>query len=62
MKTGADHLKSLRDGRMVYLDGQVIQDVVTHPAYRNAVRSAARLYDFQAAPEHLERMTFVSPS
>jgi 4-hydroxyphenylacetate 3-monooxygenase len=62
MKTGADHINSLRDGRMVYLDGQLVHDVVTHPAYCNAVRSAARLYDFQVAPEHLERMTFVSPS
>jgi 4-hydroxyphenylacetate 3-monooxygenase len=62
MKTGADHINSLRDGRTVYLDGQLVQDVVGHPAYSNAVRSAARLYDFQAAPEHLERMTFISPS
>src|ERR671924_916679 len=62
MKTGADHINSLRDGRMVYLDGQLVQDVVAHPAYRNAVRSAARLYDFQAAPENQERMTFVSPT
>jgi 4-hydroxyphenylacetate 3-monooxygenase len=51
MKTGADHTHSLRDGRMVYLDGQVVQDVTAHPAYRNAVRSIAQLYDVQAAPD-----------
>jgi 4-hydroxyphenylacetate 3-monooxygenase len=62
MKTGADHIKSLRDGRTIYLDGQLVQDAVEHPAYRNAVRSAARLYDFQAAPENQERMTFISPT
>jgi 4-hydroxyphenylacetate 3-monooxygenase len=62
MKTGADHLNSLHDGRTVYLDGQLIQDVVGHPAYRNAMCSAARLYDFQAASENRERMTFVSPT
>jgi 4-hydroxyphenylacetate 3-monooxygenase len=61
-ETGADHINSLRDGRTVFLDGQLVQDVVMHPAYRNPVGSAARLYDFQAAPEHVERMTFVSPS
>ena len=61
-KTGADHLNSLRDGRTIYLDGQRISDVVEHPAYRNAVRSTARLYDFQAAPANLERMTFPSPT
>jgi 4-hydroxyphenylacetate 3-monooxygenase len=62
MKTGADHIKSLRDRRMVYVHGQLVEDVVDHPAYRNAVRSVAHLYDFQAAPENLERMTFVSPT
>jgi 4-hydroxyphenylacetate 3-monooxygenase len=62
MKTGADHIHSLRDGRQVYLDGQLVDDVVEHPAYRNAVRSVARLYDFQAAPANLERLTFVSPT
>jgi 4-hydroxyphenylacetate 3-monooxygenase len=62
MKTGADHINSLCDGRTVYLNGQAISDVVAHPAYRNAVRSAARLYDFQAEPANQQRMTFVSPT
>ena len=62
MKTGADHLKSLRDGRTVYINGQVVHDVTEHPAYRHAVRSAAGLYDFQAQPANQERMTFVSPT
>ena len=61
-KTGADHIKSLRDGRTIYLDGQRVEDAVEHPAYRNAVRSVARLYDFQAASENLEKMTFESPA
>ena len=61
-KTGTDHLNSLRDGRTIYLDGQRIADVVEHPAYRNAIRSTAHLYDFQAAPENLERLTFPSPT
>ena len=47
-KTGAEHLASLRDGRAVYIDGARVADVTTHPAFRNAVRSAAALYDFQA--------------
>src|SRR5689334_15052208 len=51
-KTGAEHLRSLRDGRTVYVDG------TAHPAYRNAVASAASLYDYQARPENIELMTF----
>jgi 4-hydroxyphenylacetate 3-monooxygenase len=57
-KTGDDHLRSLRDGREVYIDGERVADVTTHPAFRNAVRSAAALYDFQARPENLELLTF----
>ena len=57
-KTGAEHIKSLKDGRTVYLDGQLIGDVTEHPAFRNAVHSAGALYDFQAQPDKLELMTF----
>lgn len=57
-KTGAEHIKSLMDGRTVYLDGELVGDVTEHKAFRNAVRSAAALYDFQAQPENIELMTF----
>ena len=62
VKTGRAHLDSLRDGRAVFLEGAAVADVTAHPAYRNAVRTAAGLYDFQAAAENLELMTFESPS
>src|SRR3954469_5460056 len=57
-KTGAEHIASLRDGRTVYIDGQLVPDVTTHPAFRNAVHSAGALYDYQAQPENIELMTF----
>jgi 4-hydroxyphenylacetate 3-monooxygenase len=57
-KTGAEHIKSLKDGRTVYIDGKLVPDVTEHPAFRNSVRSAAALYDFQARPENVELMTF----
>ena len=43
--TGAEYMQSLRDGREVYIDGERVKDVTTHPAFRNSVRSLARLYD-----------------
>lgn len=61
VKNGAAHIDSLRDGRRIFIDGACVEDHVSHPAFRNSIRSAARLYDFQARPENLERMTFVSP-
>src|SRR3984893_14223342 len=57
-KTGAEHLASLKDGRTVYIDGDLVSDATTHRAFRSPVASAASLYDFQAAPENLELMTF----
>lgn len=58
MKSGEQHLESLRDGRQVYIYGELVKDVTAHPAFRNSVASAAHLYDFQSAEENLERMTF----
>ncbi len=40
-KTGAEHIASLRDGRTVYIDGALVEDVTTHPAFRNSVQSSA---------------------
>jgi 4-hydroxyphenylacetate 3-monooxygenase len=61
MRSGSDYLKSLKDGRQIFLDGDKIADVTTHPALRGAARSFAKLYDIAAAPEMRERMTFTSP-
>jgi 4-hydroxyphenylacetate 3-monooxygenase len=58
-KTGAEHIKSLKDGRTVYIDGKLVPDVTAHPAFQNSIKSAATLYDFQARPENIELMTFV---
>ena len=61
MKTGEKHISSLKDGREVYLNGSLVDDVTNHPAYRNVVASVGRLYDFQSAPENRELMTFAVP-
>ena len=58
VKNGADHLRALDKDRAVYLDGELIARVADHPAFAAACRSAAALYDFQAADENVERMTF----
>ena len=62
VKDGSKHIESLRDGRQIFLDGAPVDDPIAHPAFRNAIRSAAGLFEYQAQPENLERMTFVSPS
>src|ERR1700748_375081 len=57
-KTGAEHIKSLKDGRTVYIDGKLVPDVTTHPAFSKSIQSAGALYDFQAKPENIELLTF----
>ena len=43
--TSAEFLESLRDGREVYIYGERVKDVTTHPAFRNSAASVALLYD-----------------
>ncbi len=43
--TGQEYIESLRDGREIYIYGERVKDVTTHPAFRNTVRMMARLYD-----------------
>lgn len=62
VKSGRDHLRSLQDGRAVYINAEKVADVTEHSAFRNSIASACGLYDFQSAPENVERMTFVSPT
>ena len=61
MRTGADYLRSLNDGRRVFLDGELVKDVTAHPAFRQAARSIAALFDIAADPAQRERMTYPSP-
>jgi 4-hydroxyphenylacetate 3-monooxygenase len=59
-RTGADFLASLRNGRSVYLDGQRVADVQTHPAFATGARSVAGLYDVANDPANRDLMTFPS--
>lgn len=58
--TGAEYLESLRDEREVYIYGERVKDVTTHPAFRNAARSMARLYD--ALHDKKQKATLTSPT
>jgi 4-hydroxyphenylacetate 3-monooxygenase len=55
--TGAEYIASLKDRREVYINGERVKDVTTHPAFRNAVRSLARLYDALHDPKTKDVLT-----
>ena len=50
LRTGKEHLESLRDGRVVYIGKERITDVTTHPAFRNGARTMAAIYDAKCDP------------
>ncbi len=49
LRTGNEHLQSLRDGRVVYIGSERVDDVTTHPAFRNGARSMAAIYDLKSS-------------
>src|SRR5213080_880988 len=50
-QTGAEFIESLRDGREVFIYGERVKDVTTHPAFRNTARMTARLFDALHDPD-----------
>ncbi len=62
-RTGKEYIAGLRDRpREVWIEGERVQDVTTHPGLRNGVKAVAALYDMQYDPGLREEMTFASPS
>jgi 4-hydroxyphenylacetate 3-monooxygenase len=63
MRSGDDYLKAIKnDGRQVYIDASCVTDVTTHPAFREAARSIAGLFDVVADPANRELLTYPSPA
>jgi 4-hydroxyphenylacetate 3-monooxygenase len=58
LRTGDDYRQSLRDGREVWIDGERVTDVTTHPAFKPIVDVRARLYDMAHEARFAEIMTY----
>ena len=60
-RTGQEYITGLKEHpREVWIDGERVKDVTTHPALRNGVKSVAALYDMQNDPALREEMTYAS--
>src|SRR4029079_3140853 len=55
-QTGQEYLDSLRDDRTIYIYGERVKDVTTHPAFRNTARMVARLFDELHDPKHADKI------
>ena len=60
LKSGRDHLESIRDGRTIYIGSERVTDVTTHPAFRNAAQTVADIYDLKASAEHRDIASFIA--
>jgi 4-hydroxyphenylacetate 3-monooxygenase len=58
LRSGKEHLERLRDGRILYVGDERIDDVTTHPLFRNAAQTVAAIYDMKADPARRETMSF----
>jgi 4-hydroxyphenylacetate 3-monooxygenase len=62
-RTGQQYLEGLRaQDRQVWLGGERVKDVTTHPGLAGGARAIAALYDMQHDPQLRDAMTYVSPT
>ena len=59
---GRQFLEGLRDGRKVWLEGEWVPDVTTHPKLSRMAHTPAALDDLQQDPKLHDQMTFTSPT
>ena len=58
IRTGEQYRESIRDGREVWINGERVADVTTHPAFRPLVDVRARIYDMAHDPATSELMAY----
>ena len=61
IRTGEEYRASLQDGREVWIAGERVGDVTTHPMFQPLVDIRARIYDMQHDSATADVMTYVDP-
>jgi 4-hydroxyphenylacetate 3-monooxygenase len=61
IRTGDDYRASIRDGREVWINGERVDDVTTHPAFKPVVDIRARIYDLAFEDETRDVLTYTDP-
>ncbi|MFG1301043.1 4-hydroxyphenylacetate 3-hydroxylase family protein [Xanthobacter sp. V3C-3] len=59
IRTGAAYKDGLRDGREIWIDGERVKDVTTHPAFKPIVDIKARMYDLHHEEATAPALTYV---
>ena len=58
LMTGKEYLQSIRDGRVIYVGKERVKDQTTHPAFADAARTYAALFNMKSDPALRDLMTF----
>ena len=58
LMTGDEYRASIRDDREVWMDGERVTDVTTHPAFKPIVDVRARVYDMAHEARYRDVMTY----
>src|SRR3974390_1738194 len=58
LMTGKEYLRSIRDGRVLYVGKERVHDQTTHPAFAGGARTYAALFDLKSDPALRDIMTF----
>lgn len=58
LKSGQQHLDGLKDGRVIYIGDERIEDVTTHPAFARAAETVAQLYDVKHETANKDLLSF----
>lgn len=58
IKTGEQYRDSIRDGRDVWINGERVEDVPSHPAFKPVIDARARIYDMQHDAATQDVMTY----
>jgi 4-hydroxyphenylacetate 3-monooxygenase len=61
IRTGDEYRESIRDGREVWMNGERVEDVPSHQAFKPVVDIRARIYDMAHEPAIQDVMTAVDP-
>ena len=59
LRTGQEYKESLDDGRIVWIDGERVKNVATHPSFEPLVRIRARMYDMPHETDYKDLLTYV---
>jgi 4-hydroxyphenylacetate 3-monooxygenase len=58
IRSGDEYRASLRDGRKVWINGERVEDVPSHPAFKPIVDVRARIYDMQHEEGYASLLTY----